>query len=110
MQKRRQVEYNCTDNTYVLTIQSNPVGQGQSVDQHGKESLVVGVRNARQVGVGLCARVHGVVPAHIARHNVVVVTPVLNIVRERVVIGVGGGFRCIYKKRKNAKERRAGRG
>ena len=47
---------------------------------------------------------HGVVPAHVAGHNLVVVVPVLNIVRERVVVGVCGGFGCVCNKKN--KERR----
>lgn len=38
---------------------------------------------------------HRVVPTHVARHNLVGGAPVLNIVRKRVVIGVGGGFGCV---------------
>lgn len=49
---------------------------------------------------------HRVVPAHVARHNLVAAAPVLNIVRERVEIGVGGGFGCVCNKnKKGAKER-----
>lgn len=51
---------------------------------------------------------HRVVPAHVARHNLVAAAPVLNIVRKRVVIGVGGGFGCVYNKKKMAEEKSVG--
>lgn len=41
---------------------------------------------------------HRVVPAHVARHNLVAAASVLNNVRKRVVIGVGGRFGYIYDK------------
>lgn len=49
---------------------------------------------------------HRVVPAHVARHNLVAAALVLNIVRERVVIGVGGGFGCICNEKTRTEERR----
>lgn len=53
---------------------------------------------------------HRVVPAHVARHNLVAAGPVLNIVRERVVIGVGGGFGWVCNKKKREKTRVWGEG
>lgn len=81
--------------TYVLTIQTNPVGDCQSIDEDSEERLVVGICNARQVRIIVYAQMQRLVPAHVARYNPVVAAPVLNIVRERVVEGVGGGFGCI---------------
>lgn len=46
---------------------------------------------------------HRVVPTHVARHNLVGGAPVLNIVRKRVVIGVGGGFGCVCNQKKKQK-------
>lgn len=71
------------------------MGDCQSIDKHSKESLVVGVCDAHEVRIILYAHVHRVVPAHVARHNLVAAAPVLNIVRERVLMGAGGGFGCI---------------
>jgi len=88
------------EDTYVLTIQSNPVGNCQSIDKDRKESLVVCICHAHEVRIVLDAHMHGPVPAHVAGHNLVAAAPVFNIVRERVVIGVCGGFGyiCFQKK------------
>lgn len=48
---------------------------------------------------------HRVVPAHVARHDLVAAAPVLNIGRERVVVRVGGGFGYICNKKKKGQKR-----
>lgn len=83
------------DDTYVLAVQSNPVGYCQSIDKHSEESLVVGICDAHEVRFILYAHLQSSVPAHVARHNLVTASPVLNIIREREAIGVGGRFACI---------------
>lgn len=52
---------------------------------------------------------HRVVPAHVARHDLVAAAPVLNIGRERVVVRVGGGFGYICNKKKKGKREECGK-
>lgn len=94
---KQNLKTNSTRSTHVLTEQSDPERDRQPVDEDGEESLVVRVGDADRVGPILYAHVHGVVPAHVAGHDLVAVTPVLDVSKERVLVGVGRGFGCVCK-------------
>lgn len=53
----------CRKYTYILTVESNPVGDSQSIDKDSEESLVVGICNAHEVRIILLAHIHGIIPA-----------------------------------------------
>lgn len=86
---------NTCEDTYVFAVQSNPVWGAQPIDEDSEEGLVVDICDAHELGVLLYAHVHGIVPAHVARHKPVVFAPVLDVPMRGEVIGVGRRFGCI---------------
>lgn len=83
-----------------FSVQSDPVGGSQSIDEDSEESLVVGIHDAHQVRVILSARHHCIIPTQVAGYNPVVVASVLHLGRERVVVSVSWGLGCIYDNKK----------
>lgn len=77
---------------YVLTVEANPVGEAQLVDEHGEVGLVEGVCDANQLCLLLTARAQCSVPAHVGVHQAVGAVLVLRDLQGAGQVGVGGGL------------------